>query len=226
MGNTVCILDGLNMKLLLVSTLALGVSAGTRQRRDGHAEGGDHDVMDTSVIDTNMDDYSDSSDKHGMGDHEKDGHGKGDRDRDGKGGHGKDGRGNGDYGKDGRGKGGDHGKGNNGPGWGAAAAGGWGGMWSHNEGSMGGRPMGGRNDDGNIIINNNVNSGGCDKSRDAEDMAEKIAMAVMKKMKYMMMEHGMDMPHDMDEPMEEQKEEPKVKKEKNKNKNQDDETEA
>merc|ERR1711879_697123 len=97
MGNTVCILDGLNMKLLLVSTLALGVFAGTRQRRDGHAEGGDHDVMGTSVIDTNMDDYSDSSDEHGMGDHEKDGHGKG-----GKGGKDMDGYGKGDRDRDGK----------------------------------------------------------------------------------------------------------------------------
>merc|ERR1711934_602048 len=70
------------------------------------------------------------------------------------------------------------------------------GMGGHGNAGMGGRPMGGRNDDGNIIINNNVNSGGCDKGGNVEEMAEKIAMAVMRGMKKMMMGHGMDMPYD------------------------------
>merc|ERR1719189_2511074 len=72
------------------------------------------------------------------------------------------------------------------------------GMGGKGDHGMGGYGMhGGRNRDGNIIINNNVNSGGCSKDLDSEDMVEKIAIAVVTKMREMMKE-GMDMSYDKD----------------------------
>merc|ERR1712184_210642 len=93
------------------------------------------------------------------------------------------------------------------------------GMEGHGDAGMGDRPRGDRKDDGNIIINNNVNSGGCDKGGNVEDMAEKIAMAVMRRMKGMMMGHDMDKEHMDKAQVEPEADAPKKEKTKNKKNN-------
>merc|ERR1711941_57677 len=109
---------------------------------------------------------------HGMGDYDMGGHDMGDY---GMNGYGKKGRGEEGYGKAGNGKGGY----------------GMGGF------EMRGKQKGDNNDGGNIIINNNVNAGDCGKNSNGDkDVVERIAKAVMMKMKEMMMDHGIDMPYD------------------------------
>merc|ERR1712228_998986 len=65
---------------------------------------------------------------------------------------------------------------------------------------MGGRQRAGRTDGGNIIINNNVNSGGCDKAHGNEAMVERVTDAVVGEITEILIELVMDMAHDdMDE---------------------------
>merc|ERR1711879_550113 len=104
------------------------------------------------------------------------------------------------------------------------------GMGSQGMGGMGGRQRGDRNEDGNIIINNNVNGEGCDNDHDEEDMVERVADAVVMKITAIMMEHGMDMLYSGHHDMDEAKVEPEPvatesKKSKNKNKNKNKDTE-
>merc|ERR1711941_241831 len=121
-----------------------------------------------------------------------DGYGKGGRGKEGygkegygKGDYGMGGHGMGDYGMDGYGKGG---RGEDGYGKVGNGKGGYG---------MGGFEMGAKQKGDNIIINNNVNAGDCGKNSNGDkDVVERIAKAVMMKMKEMMMDHGIDMPYD------------------------------
>merc|ERR1711937_453815 len=104
------------------------------------------------------------------------------------------------------------------------------GMGGYGMGGKGSRQRGDRNEDGNIIINNNVNGGGCDKDHDDEDMVERIAEAVVMKITESMMEHGMGMlygeHHDMNEAhVEPEPVATESKKNKNKNKNKNKDTE-
>merc|ERR1711941_22587 len=134
---------------------------------------------------------------HGMDDYGMDGYGKGGRGKEGygkegygKGDYGMGGHGMGDYGMDGYGKGsrGEEGYGKVGNGKGGYGMGGF---------EMGAKQKGDNNDGGNIIINNNVNAVDCGKNSNGDkDVVERIAKAVMMKMKEMMMDHGIDMPYD------------------------------
>merc|ERR1719245_992840 len=89
------------------------------------------------------------------------------------------------------------------------------------DGMEGHGKQGGRNRDGNIIINNNVNSGGCGNIYDSEDMVEKLAMAVVTKIREMIredmdMSYDKDGHHDEDEPHVEHETKPKFESKKDK----------
>merc|ERR1712087_843839 len=88
---------------------------------------------------------------------------------------------------------------------------------------MGGRQRAGRNDGGNIIINNNVNGGGCDNAHGNEAMVGRVTDAVVGEITGVFVELVMDMLFDdmdeLDEEPEPVSTETKQNKNKNKNKN-------
>merc|ERR1711884_244094 len=150
---------------------------------------GNGDNSSDSYVDHSM--GGNNTDHYGMGDHDMGNYNMSDH---GIGVNGTDDYGMGDHGM------GDYGMGENGKddfGMGGDGVGEYG-MGGHGMGGMGGHGMqSGRNRDGNIIINNNVNGVGCDKEYDSEHMVEKIAMAVVTKMREMVKE-DMGMSYDKD----------------------------
>jgi len=86
---------------------------------------------------------------------------------------------------------------------------------------MGGRQRDGRNDGGNIIINNNVNGGGCDNAHGKEAIVERVTDAVVGEMTEVFVELIMDMfSEDIDElDVEPEPISTETKQNKNKNKN-------
>merc|ERR1712087_763857 len=86
---------------------------------------------------------------------------------------------------------------------------------------MGGRQRAGRNDGGNIIINNNVNGGGCDNAHGNEAMVGRVTDAVVGEITEVFVELVMDMLFDdMDElDVEPEPVSTETKQNKNKNKN-------